>query len=70
MTKTSRLWRVKRINRIRVINKIHNLILGVITGLMTVFFLITLCSEINKYTIPASMMCSLWLTMVCYANEI
>ena len=70
MTKTSRLWRVKRINRIRVINKIHNLILGVITGLMTVFFLITLCSEINKYTILASMMCSLWLTMVCYANEI
>ena len=69
MTKTSRLWRVKRINRIRVINKIHNLILGVITGLMTVFFLITLCSEINKYTIPASLMCCLWFELVLCANE-
>lgn len=69
MTETQIRWRVKRINKIRVINKIHNLVLGVFTGLMTVFFLISLCSKLNIYTFLAFTISAIWLALFTYAND-
>ena len=69
MTETQIRWRVKRINKIRVINKIHNLVLGAITGLMTVFFLISLCSKLNIYTFLAFILSAIWLSIFTYAND-
>lgn len=72
MTKTSRKWRDKKIKRIRVINKIHNSILGGITGLMAVFFLMSLCAidNVNKYVIAIYLISFTWLTIVVYANNL
>ena len=72
MTETSRKWRDKRINRIRVIRKIHNIVLSVITGLMFVFFLLSLCSidNVNGYVIASYCISFTWLTLVVYANNL
>ena len=72
MTKTSRKWRDKRVNRIRVINKIHNSILGVVTGMMAVFFLLALCSidNVNKYVIADYCISFTWLSLVIYSNNV
>lgn len=69
MTETQIRWRLKKINKIRVINKIHNLVLGAITGLMTVFFLMTLCAELNKYSILIFIISVIWLSIFTYAND-
>lgn len=69
MTETQIRWRLKRINKIRVINKIHNLVLGAITGLMTVFFLMTLCAELNKDSILIFIISAIWLSIFTYAND-
>ena len=71
MTKTQRRWRDKKIKRIRVINKIHNVGLSVITGLMFVFFLLPLCAaEVNKDVILLFGMSTVWLTLFGYANNL
>ena len=71
MTKTQRRWRDKKINRIRVINKIHNVGLSVIAGLMFVFFLLPLCAaEVNKDVILMFAMSTIWLTLFIYANNL
>lgn len=72
MTKTSRRWRDKKINRRRVINKIHNVGLSVITGLMFVFFLLSLCSidNLNKYVIASYCISFTWLLIFTYANDL
>lgn len=69
MTRHMIAWRVKRINRVRVINKIHNLILGVVSGLMTVFFLIMLCAKLNIYSILIFIISAIWLSIFSYAND-
>lgn len=70
MTKTSRKWRDKKINRIRGYRKIHNLFLGVITGVMAVFFLLSLCAmEVNKDVILIFLMSTLWLSLFVYVND-
>lgn len=70
MTKTSRQWRDKKIRRIRVINKIHNSVLGGITGMMAVFFLLPLGAiEINKDVILMFLMSTIWLSLFIYANN-
>ena len=69
MTKTSRAWRDKKIKKIRVYRKIHNLILGIITGIMTVFFLLALCAmEVNKDVLLLFTMSAVWLSLFVYAN--
>ena len=71
MTKTSRKWRDKRVKRIRVINKIHNSILGGITGMMAVFFLMSLCAadNVNKYVIIGYCISFTWLSLFIYSNN-
>lgn len=70
MTKTSRKWRYKKIHKIRVYKKIHNSILGGITGMMAVFFLMPLCAlEINKDVILMFGMSAIWLSLFIYAND-
>lgn len=71
MTRTARQWRDKRIKKIRVINKIHNSILGAITGVMVVFFLLALCSidNVNKYVIASYCISFTWLSLVIYSNN-
>ena len=69
MTKTSRKWRDKKLNKIRVYKKLHNSILGGITGVMVVIFLLTLCSDINRYTLIMFGVSVVWLGLVLYANE-
>jgi uncharacterized membrane protein len=69
MTKTSRKWRDKKLNKIRVYRKLHNSILGGITGVMAVIFLLTLCSDINRYTLTMFGVSVIWLGLVLYANE-
>jgi hypothetical protein len=69
MTKTSRKWRDKKLNKIRVYKKLHNSILGGITGVMVVIFLLTLCSDINRYTLIMFGISVVWLGLVLYANE-
>ena len=72
MTKTSRTWRDKKLNKIRVYRKLHNSILGAITGVMVVFFLLALCSidNVNKYVIASYCISFTWLTLVVYANNL
>jgi uncharacterized membrane protein len=69
MTKTSRKWRDKKLNKIRVYKKLHNSILGGITGVMAVIFLLTLCSEVNRYTLIMFGISVVWIGLVLYANE-
>jgi hypothetical protein len=72
MTKTSRKWRYKRVNKIRVINKIHNSILGGITGMMAVFFLLSILAidNLNKYVVLAYCISLAWLSLVAYSNSL
>lgn len=71
MTKTSKAWRVKRLKRIRVINKIHNLILAIIAGIMTVFFLLSLCAiEVNKQVLLMFAISTIYLMLFCKANNL
>lgn len=71
MTQTQRRWRDKKINRKRVYIKIHNSILGAITGMMAVFFLLPLCAaEVNKDVILLFGMSTVWLTLFGYANNL
>ena len=71
MTKTSRKWRNKRLKRKRVYIKIHKSILGAITGMMAVFFLLSLCSldNVNKYVIASYCISFTWLSIIVYANN-
>ena len=69
MTKTSRTWRDKKLNKIRVINKLHNSILGTITGVMAVIFLLTISSEVNRYTLVMFGVSVVWLGLVIKSNE-
>lgn len=69
MTKTSRKWRDKKLNKIRVYRKLHNSILGGITGVMAVIFLLTICSEVNRYTLVMFGVSVVWLGLVMKANE-
>lgn len=71
MTRTARQWRDKRIKKIRVINKLHNSILGGITGAMAVIFLLALCSidNVNKYVIASYCISFIWLSLVIYSNN-
>ena len=72
MTRTARQWRDKRIKKIRVINKIHNSILGGITGVMVVFFLLALCSidKVNEYVIATYCISFIWISLVIYSNNL
>ena len=69
MTKKSRTWRDKKLNKIRVINKLHNSILGTITGVMAVIFLLTISSEVNRYTLVMFGVSVVWLGLVIKSNE-
>lgn len=71
MTKTSRKWRDKKLNKIRVCRKLHNSILGGITGVMAVIFLLALCSidNVNKYVIAGYFISFTWLALVIYSNN-
>ena len=68
MTDTSRKWRDKKINRIRVYKKIHNSVLLLITEMMLVFFLITLCSRHNQYSIVINLTSLVWLSLIAWVN--
>lgn len=69
MTKTSRTWRDKKLNKIRGYRKLHNSILGGITGAMAVIFLLTLCSDINRYTLTMFGVSVIWIGLVMKANN-
>lgn len=71
MTKKSRTWRDKKLNKIRVYRKLHNSILGAITGVMVVFFLLALCSidNVNKYVIASYCISFTWVSLVIYSNN-
>ena len=69
MTRTARQWRDKRIKKIRVINKLHNSILGGITGAMAVIFLLSISSEANRYTLVMFGVSVVWLGLVIKSNE-
>lgn len=71
MTETSKKWRVKKNNKKRVINKIHNIALSSTTGLMFVFFLLSLCAmdNVNKNVILIFFISGIWLSLFVYANE-
>ena len=69
MTRTARQWRDKRIKKIRVINKLHNSILGAITGVMAVIFLLTISSEVNRYTLVMFGVSVIWIGLVMKANN-
>ena len=69
MTVTSKKWRVKKINKKRVMNKIHNIILGAITGFMSVFFLLPLCvDEVNLLMLGLFILSATWISLVYYSN--
>lgn len=72
MTKTSRQWRDKRINKQKGYRKIHNSILGVITGVMAVFFLLSILSadNINKNIVLMFAVSIIWLILFGYANNL
>lgn len=72
MTKTSRQWRDKKINRARVINKIHNSFLRVTTGMMAVFFLLSILAldNVNKYVILTFCTSVTWLLLIAYSNDL
>lgn len=70
MTVTSKKWRVKKINKKRVMNKIHNIVLGAITGFMSVFFLLPLCvDEVNLLIFGIFILATTWLSLVYYSNQ-
>jgi hypothetical protein len=69
MTRTARQWRDKRIKKIRVYIKIHNILLSLITGLMCVFFLLPFCIEgLNKTCIILFFSSAIWLSLIYMAN--
>ena len=72
MTKTSRRWRDKRINKIKGYKKIHNFILVTITGIMTVFFLLSILSfdNLNNKVILMFAVSTVWLFLFGYANNL
>ena len=72
MTKTSRRWRDKRINKIKGYKKIHNFILVTITGIMTVFFLLSILSldNVNNDVILLFAISTIWLGLFGYANNL
>lgn len=72
MTKTSRKWRDKKINKIKGYRKIHNSILGIITGMMAVFFLLSILSadNINKNIVLMFGVSTVWLILFGYANNL
>ena len=72
MTKTSRKWRAKRINKIKGCKKIHNLILVIVTGIMTVFFLLSILSadNLNNKVILMFAISITWLVLFGYANNL
>ena len=72
MTKTSRKWRDKRINKIKGYKKIHNLILVIVTGIMTVFFLLSILSadNLNNKVILMFAISITWLVLFGYANNL
>ena len=72
MTKTSRRWRDKRINKIKGYKKIHNFILVTITGIMTVFFLLSILSldNLNNDVILLFAISTVWLLLFGYANNL
>lgn len=69
MTKTSRTWRDKKLNKIRGYRKLYNSILGVITGVMAVIFLLSISSEANRYTLVMFGVSVVWLELVIKSNE-
>lgn len=72
MTKTSRAWRDKKIKKIKGYRKIHNSILGLITGVMAVFFLLSLLSldNVNKYVVLMFVISFTWLSLFAHANNL
>ena len=69
MTKTSRKWRDKKLKIIRVYKKIHNIVLGLITGLMCVFFLLPFCIEnLTIKEIITFVISTIWLNLIYVAN--
>ena len=72
MTKTSRKWRDRRINKIKGYKKIHNFILVTITGIMTVFFLLSILSldNVNNDVILLFAISTVWLLLFGYANNL
>lgn len=72
MTKSQRAWRDKKINKQKGYKKIHNLILGTITGIMTVFFLLAILSvdNINRNVILMFAISTIWLMLFGYANNL
>lgn len=72
MTKTSKKWRNKRINKNKRVIKIHNSILRGITGMMAVFFLLAILSfdNINKNIVLMFAISTIWLVLFGYANNL
>lgn len=72
MTKSQRAWRDKKINKQKGYRKIHNLILGTITGIMTVFFLLAILSvdNINRNIVLMFAISTIWLILFGYANNL
>ena len=72
MTKTSRKWRDKKINKIKGYKKIHNSILRGITGMMAVFFLLSILSidSLNKNVLLMFAVSTVWLILFGYANNL
>lgn len=72
MTRTSKQWRTKRRNKIKGYKKIHNSILGGITGVMVVFFLLAILSadNINRNIVLMFAISTIWLILVGYANNL
>ena len=70
MTKTSRKWRDKKIKKIRVYKKIHNSILGLVTSVMAVFFLLSILSidNLNMYVLLMFVVSAIWLNLFISAN--
>jgi hypothetical protein len=72
MTKTSRKWRDKKINKQKGYIKIHNSILAIITGVMAVFFLLSILSadNINRNIVLMFAISTIWLILFGYANNL
>lgn len=72
MTKTSKKWRDRRVNKIKGYKKIHNFILVTITGIMTVFFLLSILSadNLNNKVILMFAISTTWLVLFGYANNL
>jgi hypothetical protein len=72
MTRTSKQWRTKRRNKIKGYKKIHNVILGGITGIMAVFFLLSLLcvDNLNNNILLVFVVSAVWLLIFSYANNL